>query len=616
MDHLQAGRWMEAIAAFEAMLLDYPDDPKIKRILEKARINASLDGKTRVRGLRWNISWRSVLFRVLAVAAILGVILLGFWLVTAGVLPALTEARIVRYRAQLLVQGKAYLSSEDIDRAEESFKALLVQVPDNIDAQNGLADIRKIRDIQTLYQRAATAQDNQDYKTALILLSELSIESPGYRDTNSRIATIANQAKLDTLFTEAETAFNNGQSQAALDKYMQLRTLSATYQVNVIEERLFTTYVRMGRALVEKRPPTPADIPQALDYFNLALVIKPRDPGTIQERRLAELFTKGQSAYQEGRWHEVAIPLKAVFDTRPDYLGTVVVTMLYDAYIYSGDLYVQENDVYRAYNDYLNASNLPVPDLTLAKARLAAILPVITPLPTPEPTLTPVPSLTPRPTTASVGGGSSGGEVQSTPTPTPTTSPADKLTALHNRIVFRSSNPGQTGLWVVDPDGKNREYLGNTPALNRAMDDLLLAYQFSTDKRSSLLVMGTNDAAQIYMSLYDDATGSSSTLQLTYSQGASYDPSWSPDGKRIIYVSQDAGSDDIWSMARDGSDAHNLTPNQDYDKRPSWSPDSRSIVFWSNRVGVQQIFVMDADGKNVRNISNSPWDEYDPIWVR
>ena len=61
----------------------------------------------------------------------------------------------------------------------------------------------------------------------------------------------------------------------------------------------------------------------------------------------------------------------------------------------------------------------------------------------------------------------------------------------------------------------------------------------------------------------------------------------------------------------------NLTLNPFFSERnPSWSPDSKRIAFVSDREvdGNYEIYVMDADGKNQRNLTNNPNDDTDPAW--
>jgi len=166
----------------------------------------------------------------------------------------------------------------------------------------------------------------------------------------------------------------------------------------------------------------------------------------------------------------------------------------------------------------------------------------------------------------------------------------------------------------MSPDGSNRQFLGNSDALMQQYEDLVRKYQYSPDQSSMVYVRGPDDSAQIFVTFPSGTR--MVTNQITNQKGANYDPSWSPDGQRIVYVSEDTGSDDIWVMATDGSGKINLTPTSYYEKRPSWSPNGDAITFWSDRAGGKQIFVMNADGSGVRNISNSPWEEYDPVWVR
>jgi len=60
-------------------------------------------------------------------------------------------------------------------------------------------------------------------------------------------------------------------------------------------------------------------------------------------------------------------------------------------------------------------------------------------------------------------------------------------------------------------------------------------------------------------------------------------PSWSPDGKRLVFTGYDGGLSDLFIVNADGSDLHRLTNDKYADLEPSWSPDGKTIAFVTDR---------------------------------
>ena len=75
----------------------------------------------------------------------------------------------------------------------------------------------------------------------------------------------------------------------------------------------------------------------------------------------------------------------------------------------------------------------------------------------------------------------------------------------------------------------------------------------------------------------------SNPRQLTFTAGAESFPSWSPDGGRIAYVSDQGGNNDIWVVPAAGGAARNFTDHPGNDTQPAWSPDGNQIAFISDR---------------------------------
>jgi TolB protein len=80
-------------------------------------------------------------------------------------------------------------------------------------------------------------------------------------------------------------------------------------------------------------------------------------------------------------------------------------------------------------------------------------------------------------------------------------------------------------------------------------------------------------------------------------------PAWSPDGKTIAYGHGDGNGVDVYTVGADGKDRKQLTKLGGVTTYPCWSADGKRIAFFSQTGAEKGAFhLMDADGGNVKEL--------------
>lgn len=95
---------------------------------------------------------------------------------------------------------------------------------------------------------------------------------------------------------------------------------------------------------------------------------------------------------------------------------------------------------------------------------------------------------------------------------------------------------------------------------------------------------------------------------------SNYDPSLSPDGKRIVYISVISGKEQLFIINANGTGAVQLTHDDVDHEDPDWSPDGKRIAFVLLKEKTEAIAIMNIDGSNVRQLTPKDERAIHPRW--
>ncbi len=167
-----------------------------------------------------------------------------------------------------------------------------------------------------------------------------------------------------------------------------------------------------------------------------------------------------------------------------------------------------------------------------------------------------------------------------------------------SKIAFSSSRSGSPQIYISDASGGNLHRM----TANKG-PDVSPVWNRKTDAQIAY-VSGQTGLPQIY-TMEADGTNQ----QRLTDQGYAVSPAWDPNGQFLSfawvrrYGPGEPGASDIYLMDIASKQWVQMTHDGGRNDFPSWSPDGRHIVFQSSRSGKEEIWMMLADGTKVRQLT-------------
>ncbi len=223
-------------------------------------------------------------------------------------------------------------------------------------------------------------------------------------------------------------------------------------------------------------------------------------------------------------------------------------------------------------------------------------------------TVTSIPTETPTP------------QPSDTPVPDATNTPAATLTpttaatplgSSNGQIAFSSEQNGLTQIWLMNSDGTGSQQVTRLP-------DGACQPDWSPDGKRLVFISPCPGKKDLYpgSSLYIINADGTGLTPLATLPGGDFEPAWSPDGTQIAFTTlRDFNVPHVYIYNLADDTVKRISNVVNRDRQPAWSPDGTQIAYVSTALSQPQIWTMTSTGEKAREFSalKTAYD-FSPTW--
>lgn len=423
MMNFQQGEWSTGLGELLQLREKYPYEHELNYLKNEMELHARLDEVEQFETKKQKRKKiKETGFRIL--------ILLGIFALIFGVAYSYStwfKTRFEQISEQIKAEQETLILNTNFNNAQQLLLAfrpnealpLLMDIqttnPDFPGLAESLDKAHSLISLEALYNEALQKKEAGDLVGALAAFQEIESKFPNYRDVSLQSKEIQRQFTLDDLIEEADNAIQSGDWEKAIQDYEQVRNRDFSYQTQIVEQRLYYSYLNAAQKLLEDQPDSLEALTKAQGYYSKALSLKPQDTTAIeeleaarttignrlytkyidlaqqsligqpdsieglkkaeeylamastirpsdvliaQERYNAEQYLAAQADFQKKNWNSAITTLQAIYEFSPNYAGGTARQTLYDAYILRGDYYKTSGSAKAALEDYQKALSI------------------------------------------------------------------------------------------------------------------------------------------------------------------------------------------------------------------------------------------------------------------
>ena len=175
----------------------------------------------------------------------------------------------------------------------------------------------------------------------------------------------------------------------------------------------------------------------------------------------------------------------------------------------------------------------------------------------------------------------------------------------HVAYVSMAKSKGQSlyTLEIADADGESAQRLLSSSAP-------LLSPSWSPDGRKLAYVSFENERSEVWI----QEVYSGKRTRVANFKGKNSAPAWSPDGEQLALSLSRDGNSEIYILNLNKKTIRRLTKNPSVDTEPAWTPDGKKITFLSDRSGRPQIYQQQVSGGRAERITFKGRYNTSPDW--